>query len=119
MSHDYRPVMVIHVKIPCRDAFRKWPNASHVFDRVDNFHENVRKHNFSGGIFSDEAQLQQCVTRVCVVIPHHTNLDCRVRSNQEKIKSPPVIGLVGTATSHKDIVPKDRIKGRGGGGVSF
>lgn len=99
------PFTVVHVKRPCKVAFQRWPGAHHVFDRVDNFDANIATYNFSGEIFSDEAQFVSCRTKVCAVIPHHVNLACHVRPIPTAYNNP-VIGFVGTQGKASVSIPK-------------
>ena len=88
------PSVVVHVKLPCRTAFGRWPIAHHVYDRIDQFNLDVRRYRFAAEILSDEAQYPGCHSRVCAVIPHHVNMGCRIHENFTPPPKP-VVGVVG------------------------
>ena len=95
--------MFVHVKYPCEHA--RPVQAFHVFDRIDNprSYATSTAQNpmpspwFDAEITSNEAQLRQCGNRTCARIPHHANLNCRMRVDRTLTRRRPVLGLVGSS----------------------
>lgn len=100
--------VVVHVKDPCDHVLFGLPRARHVLDVIDGGGPKPA-HPFAGNIFNTHDQLRtHCRAPVCVVIPHHFNIDCsrrdpaamwaRLNSSQ-----PRRVGLVGKLPEVKSL----------------
>lgn len=92
--HSFLPIRVmVHVKNPCLNFLNV--SKYNVYDATDN-KKFVNASRFDAQITANP--LKVCGSRICIRIPHHDNLNCKVHSNARKESLSTrriVIGIVG------------------------
>ena len=90
--------VMVHVKNPCYDFMNF--STYNVFDAVDN-KKFVDLSRFDAQITANIPK--SCTSKLCVRIPHHDNMHCKIHKMWLPMERSPIIGIVGNEPSIKSL----------------